>query len=327
VVVGDCLIDVVVRAPPPLPGADRPGSIRLATGGQAANVAVRLARQGRQVRLVAPLGADAAGELLAAGLAADGVELDALPAARTGAVVVMVERNGERTMLSDRVPLATDPTSLADALRPRLAGAGWIHASGYALLDPATGLALAALLRDTTARLSADGGSVQAAGGSRDRLAAALREARPNLLFASRSEAATLADGAGAATDESAGRAGAREALAELAAAVRDRFELEVVVVTGGLDGSAAAVAGRRGRKVVPARPARHAADTTGAGDAYAAGVISELLGVDRWPPAADVLRQAMRAGAALAGQVVRVTGAQARVPGEPPAAPAVLHP
>lgn len=325
-VVGDCLIDVVVRGPPPLPGADRPGSIRLAPGGQAANVAVRLARQGRRVRLVAPLGSDAAGELLAARLAAEGVELDALPAARTGTVVVVVERNGERAMLSDRVPLATDAASLADALRPRLAGARWIHVSGYALLDPATGSALAAMLRDTPARLSADGGSVQAAAGSRDRLAAALRQARPNLFFASRPEAATLADGAGAAADEAAGPAGARAALAELAAALRDRFELEVVLVTGGSDGSAAAVAGRRGRQVVPARAARHAADSTGAGDAYAAGVISELLGLDRWPPAADALRHAMRAGAALAGQVVRVTGAQARVSSEPPAAPGPLH-
>jgi ribokinase len=317
VVVGDSLLDVVVHARALVPGGDRPAAIQIAPGGQAANVAVRLARRGAIVRLVAAMADDPAGRLLAAQLAAEGIELDGLPGARTGAVIALVDRAGERTMLSDRVPLASEPASLVEALRPRLAGASWIHVSGYALLDPNLGEGLAAAMRDATARVSADGGSVHSGAQSAERLASRLRDARPDLLFASRPEAEALIRRA--PTDEPPRDGGdPRGELAELAAALREHLELKVVIVTGGPAGSAAAVADRRGHPTIRAVPVRRALDTTGAGDAYAAGVIAALVGQDRWPPATDTLRRAMHAGADLAGRVVRVGGAQGRVSGEP---------
>jgi sugar/nucleoside kinase (ribokinase family) len=56
------------------------------------------------------------------------------------------------------------------------------------------------------------------------------------------------------------------------------------------------------------------AVDTTGAGDAFAAAVVAHLR--ERpWPPSPETLTAAMGEAVALAAQVTRVTGAQARVP------------
>jgi sugar/nucleoside kinase (ribokinase family) len=73
----------------------------------------------------------------------------------------------------------------------------------------------------------------------------------------------------------------------------------------------------------VPAVPTR-AVDSTGAGDAFAAGLIDELLrtvgGADpaaTWPPNPERLRAAMSVGTALAARVITVVGAQTRVEGE----------
>jgi len=67
----------------------------------------------------------------------------------------------------------------------------------------------------------------------------------------------------------------------------------------------------------VPAHdPATPVVDATGAGDAYAAGLIGTLLPAD-WPPDVPTLRRAMEAGSRLGGLVSRMIGAQARVAGE----------
>ena len=79
-----------------------------------------------------PVASDAAGTLLREALRGDAVELVELPAERSGAVVALIE-NGERTMLSHRAAFSR---SVADELAVAVADAGWIHRSGYALLDP-----------------------------------------------------------------------------------------------------------------------------------------------------------------------------------------------
>src|SRR5688572_26745003 len=105
-VVGDALLDVhVVPVEVPRPGSDVPAEIRLEPGGQGANVAVRLTRQGRPVRLVCAVGTDATGNLLRAWLATEGVEVVDLGAPKSGAVVVVLDERHERTMLSQRVAL------------------------------------------------------------------------------------------------------------------------------------------------------------------------------------------------------------------------------
>jgi sugar/nucleoside kinase (ribokinase family) len=126
IVVGDALLDVSVAPSGPMrPGGDVPAAVRLGPGGQGANVAVRLARRGVPVRLACALGDDAAGRLVRDALDADGVDVDAAPADATGAVVIIVDADGERTMLSHRVPL----------LPRAVSASAWTVVSGYLLLE------------------------------------------------------------------------------------------------------------------------------------------------------------------------------------------------
>jgi ribokinase len=277
VVVGDCLLDVTVAPSGPIrPAADAPAGIDLGPGGQAANVAVRLARQGASVRLVAPFADDVAGRLLREAMAADSIDVAPLAVERTGTVVALLE-DGERTMLSQRAPF---PATTAGTLAGAIANAGWIHCSGYALLD-AHGPAVAATLarRPSGAILSIGGCAVPPEG--TQRFGDLLAVARPELLVLNRAEAASTGEG----------------------------FS---TVVTAP-DGSSATIGSLTLRQPAIARATL---DATGAGDAYAAGLIL-TLSRGPWPPAEGQLREAMRTGAELAGLVAGVVGAQARVAGE----------
>jgi sugar/nucleoside kinase (ribokinase family) len=296
VVVGDCTLDItVMRAHRPRRAADAPALIRLGPGGQAANVAVRLARRGWEVRLVAPMADDPAGRLLRAALAQDRVAVSAVIATRTSMVAVLLDSDGERTMLSDR-------RSLSAINRAALAGAGWVHCSGYALLDDASGDALA---RRLTARrrgvpLSVGGGSLPSEPARVARFRARLRSVAPQVCLLSRDEAAALLG------RRPRSAATAAVALAGLA---------DAVIVTAGSEGSAAVLHDQL-VTVPPVATARSVVDATGAGDAYAAAVIAGLASVP-WPPGPGQLRRAMAAGGRLGARVARVAGAQGRVAGE----------
>jgi len=91
-VIGDSTLDVTVRPTQgPRPGGDVPARIGLSPGGQGANVAVRLARDGVTVLLVTAIADDAAGQILTSNLVVDGVILERLPAERSGAVVALLD--------------------------------------------------------------------------------------------------------------------------------------------------------------------------------------------------------------------------------------------
>ena len=142
-VIGDALLDVhVAPSTSPRPGEDVPAAVRLSPGGQGANLAVRLARRGVPVTLSCSLADDVAGRIVRAGLETDGVKLHAIQADATGVVVVLLDAQGDRTMLSQRVPFA------AGAER---AATDWLLLSGYLLLEPA-GEALATSLAATSGR-------------------------------------------------------------------------------------------------------------------------------------------------------------------------------
>jgi sugar/nucleoside kinase (ribokinase family) len=125
---------VVAHRGPIEVGSDTPARVRFAGGGSAANTACWLASLGEEPRLLAACGADPLGELALAELAAAGVlfvgpVLDGLP---TGTCVVLVDAAGERSMLPDRGANDALATSAVDAaLDP---APGWVHLSGYALL-------------------------------------------------------------------------------------------------------------------------------------------------------------------------------------------------
>lgn len=298
-VIGDSTLDVTVRpAQPPRPDGDVPARIGLSPGGQGANVAVRLARRGVTLLLATAIADDDAGQMLAAAMDADRVALQRLPAERSGTVVALLDDAGERAMFSDRITLA--PGAVAAAC----VGADWVHCSAYALADDATGDALAGVLGSLpgATRISAGGGSLPPEPERAARVRGRLATAGARLLIFGRDEAAALLDAP-------------LPSLAAAADAMATAFPGAIAIVTGGAIGSAAAGPGFA-LSVAALDPAAPMIDATGAGDAYAAAVISELL-ADEWPPSVPSLRAAMEGGSLLGGLVSRVVGAQGRVPGE----------
>lgn len=136
VVVGDIAVDIVSTLRTPLlRGSDAPADVRVMPGGSGANVAVWLARLGRPVTFIGRIGDDPFGRWLAADLAAEGVHpaLVVDPTRNTGAIQVLVEPDGERTMVPDRGANAFWAAS--DVPEALIAGAELLHVVGYVLLD------------------------------------------------------------------------------------------------------------------------------------------------------------------------------------------------
>ena len=156
--IGDVMLDVIVRLEEPLARGD---DVRARTctvaGGQAANVAAWASSLGAEARCIAKRGDDAAGELVARELASHRVELvgPVVPGA-TGVVVSIVGDDGERSMASDR---GVAPSLEPEELDPAWLDCDVLHVSGYALLrEPVSHAALLAarLAREGGARVSVD---------------------------------------------------------------------------------------------------------------------------------------------------------------------------
>ncbi|GAA4948818.1 carbohydrate kinase family protein [Actinoplanes utahensis] len=288
IVVGDLVTDVLVEHDGPVrAGSDTDAVIRVAGGGQAANTAAWLARAGHAVTLVAAVGDDRAGRDRVTELEAAGVHcaIQAHPGVSTGSVVVLTGAT-ERTMITDRgasLRLAPDHVTAAITAVPP---GSHLHLSGYPLLHAGSrpaGLAALTAAADQGLTVSVDAAS-----------AAPLRSAGPadflawvrgtDLLLCNADEADVLA-GPGSATDQ-AGR---------LTAHVRN------AVVKQGAAG--AVWAGPDGVAHLAAR-AVPVVDPTGAGDAFAAG----LLGA--WLAGADP-ETALRAGGMLGAEAVSRVGAR----------------
>ena len=151
VVVGDVGIDVLTRPRMPIVhGGEATSDIALAPGGAGGNTAAWLAAHGVDVCLIARIGDDQAGLTARSALEAVGVRCmfavdEHLP---TCVVVVLLDADGERTMLSDRGANAAFCTADIDLDRAAGAVAGTagavpgaapglphLHMSGYVLLD------------------------------------------------------------------------------------------------------------------------------------------------------------------------------------------------
>jgi sugar/nucleoside kinase (ribokinase family) len=188
---GDLLLDVVVRLDGPLvPGDDRMATTSTGPGGQAANVAAWAAALGAASRFVGRIGADAAGELLARGLAERGVEVTGPVGGRSG-VVVSIAAAGDRTMASDR---GTAPELSAQDLDPAWFDCDVLHLSGYSLLlDPIASAAEAAATHARThrAQVSVDVSTFTLVD---DRFRERVRRIAPDLVFATEREQAALGE-------------------------------------------------------------------------------------------------------------------------------------
>lgn len=242
VTLGDLLLDVIVRLDVPIArDTDAYGTTRVGAGGQAANVAAWAAALGADARFVGKRARDAAGRLVTEELRARGVEL-AGPEVETGTgtIVSIATPDGARTMLSDR---GVAPTLAAPELeRAWVTDADWLHVPGYSLVrEPIVDAAVEAARH--AHRVSVDVSSTAAvAEVGVDGFREVLRRVHPDLLFANEEEAA-LVGATGAAT----------------------------VVVKRGARGFVVRHDGRD--EAVEARAAE-VVDTTGAGDALAAGFL-----------------------------------------------------
>ena len=157
-VAGDVMLDVTVSTQRPLTADDdTPAVITLSAGGQAANVAAWVRALGGGARLYGPRTADAVGQVIDGQLTVRGIELCAQPRdAHYGAVVSLVT-SGTRTLASDPGDLTWIDDRLADP--PWLAGADWLHLSGYLLLrapDPAVVIRAADAARRAGVQVAVD---------------------------------------------------------------------------------------------------------------------------------------------------------------------------
>lgn len=290
IVVGDLVVDVVAKPQGDVArDSDTAALVHMMGGGSGANAAVWMARAGADVALVARVGDDLAGRLLAGDLRAAGVEplLAVDPGARTGGIVVLVEPDGRRTMLTDRG--ASGLLAPEDLPAARFTAPGHLHLSGYTLLGEdsrAAGLEALRLAHQAGMTTSVTPGTAAPLAGAG--AAAFLEWTRDvHCCLANREEAAVL-------LGVTAERAPA--ALAEGLAA-----HYPEAVVTLGADG--AVWAGPDGTVALPALPGR-VVDTTGAGDALAAGCLTAWLG-------GATRRDALAAGLALSAEAIAAPGAR----------------
>jgi sugar/nucleoside kinase (ribokinase family) len=192
---GDATLDVSVRLRGPLAaGADTDAEIRLAAGGQAANVAAWAASLGADARFVGKRGSDRSGVFVAAELEARRVALVGPVAGRNAVVCVLVSPSGERSMAPDR---GVAPELEANDVVPDwFDGCDHLFVSGYALFrDPVRTAArrAVALVRERGASVSVDLASwsgLQTAGAEEVR--ALLLELRPDVVFANEDEERAL---------------------------------------------------------------------------------------------------------------------------------------
>ena len=236
---GDLLLDVIVRLDSRLaPGDDAAARTTLAPGGQAANVAAWAAALGAQARVIAVQANDDAGAVLQRELSGRGVDVRGPGGERTGIVVSLVQPEGDRTMASDR---GSAPGLRSEDLEAEWLECDALHLSGYSLMRaPIDGAAerAAELARTHGANVSVDLSSWTHIERFGDTMRDALARIRPDVVFGNERE---------------------WQAIGDVAASVR--------VV-------------KRGRRGISVDGIDHAAipvealDSTGAGDALAAGFI-----------------------------------------------------
>jgi sugar/nucleoside kinase (ribokinase family) len=285
VVLGDVMVDVVARLSGPVaPGSDSEASVTFGGGGSAANVAAWLAFAGCRAVFVGRVGDDERGVSAAAELRAAGVDArvrvdDSLP---TGTCVVLVAPSGERSMLPDPgANRSLSPEDLPDSL---LVPGDHLHVAGYSLLR--AGPRAAAL--SAISRAAAAGMSVSVDPSSAALLSPSFLDLLEGveLLLPNAEEAVALTG--------SADLGAAAHALATRFAEVVVKLGAEGALWTDGSDDVRAPAAPLPGAPI----------DTTGAGDAFAAGLLTARLG-------GAAPAEALAAACELAAQAVVALGAR----------------
>lgn len=287
--IGDAALDVIVKVQTEINvGSDTTSHISMHGGGAAANTATWLSELGHSVYFSCRLGDDAAGHAISSEFDLWKIEhrKKFLENEKTGVVVVLVDNKGERTMFPD----SGANSGISESDLPSLQGFDAAYLSGYSLFNPASTSGVLQMVNE-------------------------IKQASIPLIF----------DPASVGTMMSFGRERAIEKLAPMDIAIMNEDEARYIADCHSLHdalqyitsivpiaviktGSSGAIAQIRGEKPVTSHiDAINAVDTTGAGDAFAAGFIPV------WLHSKDLLTS-MNAGNEVARRCVAIIGARPSV-------------
>lgn len=282
-VAGDLVEDIVIHVHEPVRwGSDAASTITRQRGGSAANVAAFAASTGAPVRFIGCVGGDATGRVVTDELEDTGVDVRVQQGSRTGAIAVVVDRAGERTMFPSRGACA-EMTTVDPAW---CEGVEILHLPLYGFDGGSTPDALrdlAATVRAAGGRISVDVSSVRLAQVHGESWVLDLIDGLdPTWVSANADEVALLGLDRPSWLASHPDTTLLARAGADPTRVMRHR-EREMAVPVSDL--------GAR------------ALDTTGAGDAFAAGFLASILG-------GESLLAAVERGHALAGRVITSVGA-----------------
>ena len=284
-VIGDLVEDIVVWLPESLNyGADTPSRIVRTRGGSASNVAVFAATVARKetnqapsTRLIAQVGDDRLGDQLIGALRDAGVDPCVVRGGRTGSIVVIVSPDGERTMLTDRAA----STQLQQAPEKWFESVSLLHVPAYSLFSEPLATATRSCIataheKNIPVSIDASSASLIKEFGV-NKFRKLIHQLRPKIFFCN--------------TDE-----------AEVLNLTAQPLELDIVVIKAGARPTT--LIENNVVKTIEVEPVGEIIDTTGAGDAFAAGFLTKF-GENNLDTYICVL-----AGHQLAARVLRSPGA-----------------
>ncbi|KKB78279.1 ribokinase [Devosia soli] len=260
-VVGDVMTDVIVRPEGPVViGSDRRAAIETRPGGSGANQAVWLGAAGVEVAFAARVGmvdkASHEGRFRLCGVTPYLAGDEKL---HSGMLVTLVDPSGERSFLTDRgANLNLSAEDLPDSL---LDNTGLLLVSGYSFFAPGPRAAVQSLLsraRRRGTQIAIDPASIGFLG-----------EVGPSVFLGW----VGMADWIFANADEAEMLTGTADLALQME---RLGAQFKSVVIKRGRDG--ATVGSKGGIELSRPAPVVPVVDTTGAGDAFAAGFIAALM-------------------------------------------------
>jgi sugar/nucleoside kinase (ribokinase family) len=278
--IGDLVEDVVVWLNTELNiGSDTESVIRRTRGGSAANVSMFAALTGTPSRFIGQVGHDRLGSHLCEVLRDSGVDTQVISDGRTGSIVVLVQPNGQRSFLTDR-GVASHLAHFDAAL---MNDVSILHVPTYSLTDePLASTCVqyinAARANGALISLDASSASILQQYGT-DRYRTLIQSLQPDVFLCNEDEADVLG-------------LGAKQPMSGAVFTVIKQGPLPVIAVQH--DGATTEVA---------VTPVANIVDTTGAGDAFAAGFLPRYAQTKN-------IAEAITQGNALASRVLQSPGA-----------------